>query len=830
MSRAALSQTNPLGVNRAQPLSPVSQMQVDALQRVFEHLSEGLVLSTITGEIVHWNRAAIGMHGLIGSNGELQPVTELLDSYQLETLDGRVLPLDEWPLMRTIRGELVQNMALRMRRLDRPFDRIFSYGGSLVNDERGVPQLAVVHITDITSRVEAEQSLARELGRHALLLQCSQRLLDPDTISSPPVEELFALVSGHLKADIMFHFRLESLEQPMRLAASAGLDEAQRRQFSSYPIGQPFCGVVAQLRQPVIVDENDIEQSVLRDAAHQLGLRAYACHPLIGSAGEVLGTLAFGSTKIERFAEEDIRFLHTLSHMVASFISRNESAATLRKRDAFINALLDQLPIVLWSTDRDLRFTDMRGGALLHTSYGPERLLGRRVEDILVNDREAMLARYRDALKGDKTYYDVEREGRLLRSHVGPLLDASGQIQGVVGMSLDITEQARNERALREAAENMVEAQRIAHFGSWELPFDADGKPADRMFWSDELYSIYGLEPERDGMTRLRARSFADPEDAARADAMTRRLDESCPEWHEKSSIVRPDGTVRHIHVHARLYNDESTGRPRKMVGTIQDITDQHRSEEEVRRLNADLERRVLERTSELEAANAELESFAYAVAHDLRAPLRAMAGFGRALIEDYGTTFDPEAREYLDEIIGASRQMGELIDALLNLSRHTRGELRREVVDLSEMADRVLRGLAKADPARQVDWSVAPGLLVRGDHRMLDVVFQNLLSNAWKYSAKVARAEIRVEGEQEGSELRVRVRDNGAGFSMDHAAKLFQPFQRLHRQDEFAGIGIGLATVLRIVRRHGGAVTARGTPGQGAEFRLSLPAAEAAA
>ncbi|RYE84438.1 MAG: PAS domain-containing protein, partial [Myxococcales bacterium] len=210
VSRIALSQTNPLGVNRAEPLSPVSQLQVNTLQRVFEHLSEGLVLANLAGELVHWNRAAITMHGLGGAGGELLPAGELVTSYQLEELDGRVLPLSDWPLMRTIRGETVKNVDLRMRRLDRPFDRIFSYGGSLVFDERGQPQLAVVHITDITARVEAEQSLARELARHALLLQCSQRLLDPVTGDAPLVEQLFALVSGHLQADIMFHFRLDA--------------------------------------------------------------------------------------------------------------------------------------------------------------------------------------------------------------------------------------------------------------------------------------------------------------------------------------------------------------------------------------------------------------------------------------------------------------------------------------------------------------------------------------------------------------------------------------------------------------------------------------------
>jgi signal transduction histidine kinase len=171
---------------------------------------------------------------------------------------------------------------------------------------------------------------------------------------------------------------------------------------------------------------------------------------------------------------------------------------------------------------------------------------------------------------------------------------------------------------------------------------------------------------------------------------------------------------------------------------------------------------------------------------------------------------------------------MSELIDALLSLSRHARGEIQRESVDVSALAEGVLRELARTEPGRQVDWSVAPGLSARGDRRLIGVVLQNLLSNAWKYTARTPGATLRVEGEGRGSELFVRVSDNGAGFSMAHAAKLFQPFQRLHRQDEFTGIGIGLATVDRIVRRHGGTVTVDARPGEGATFRFSLPASGA--
>jgi len=247
----------------------------------------------------------------------------------------------------------------------------------------------------------------------------------------------------------------------------------------------------------------------------------------------------------------------------------------------------------------------------------------------------------------------------------------------------------------------------------------------------------------------------------------------------------------------------------------------------EVRQLNAELEQRVAERTAELTAANHELDSFAYAVSHDLRAPVRAMIGFSQALKEDFGGELRADALVYLDQIEIASRKMGGLIDGLLTLSRSTRGELRHDKVDLSALALRRLAELAKSEPQRAVAWQVDPGLAVRGDASMLEAVMTNLLDNAWKYSDKAPAARIRVYAENRDGRPWICVADNGAGFDMAHAERLFKPFQRLHRQDEFPGIGIGLATAQRILHRHGGEIVATAAPCQGATFCFSLPQGE---
>ena len=249
-----------------------------------------------------------------------------------------------------------------------------------------------------------------------------------------------------------------------------------------------------------------------------------------------------------------------------------------------------------------------------------------------------------------------------------------------------------------------------------------------------------------------------------------------------------------------------------------------HTAHEELRRLNAELEDRVRRRTTELTGANQELDGFAYAVTHNLRAPLRALNGFSQALQEDYGERLDGEARIYLDQIILASRQINELIDGLLVLSRSTRGGLRRDPVDLAALAERVLAELAAAEPERQVTWEVEPALCVWGNPIMLGVLMRNLIENAWKYTAKTSNAAIRVYTDHQDGERCFCVADNGAGFDMSHASRLFQAFQRLHRQDEFPGIGIGLATVQRIIQRHGGDIRAKAAPGCGATFCFTLP------
>lgn len=249
------------------------------------------------------------------------------------------------------------------------------------------------------------------------------------------------------------------------------------------------------------------------------------------------------------------------------------------------------------------------------------------------------------------------------------------------------------------------------------------------------------------------------------------------------------------------------------------EIRERRRVEEDMRKLNADL----LDRTTQLEASNKELEAFSYSVSHDLRAPLRGIDGFSQAVLDDYHDKLDDKGKQYLQRVREASQRMAKLIDAMLNLARLIRAELTFEPVDLSDLGRSILADLRKADPERQVEIVVADNLRATADPNLTRVVLENLLGNAWKFTSHEDYARIDLGMTYHYSEPVFFVRDNGVGFDMTYVDKLFGAFQRLHAVSEFQGIGIGLATVHRIIQRHGGRIWAEASVGKGATFFFTL-------
>ena len=396
-------------------------------------------------------------------------------------------------------------------------------------------------------------------------------------------------------------------------------------------------------------------------------------------------------------------------------------------------------------------------------------------------------------------YRWVHDESRLLR-------DAAGRPTEVVGAWADITDRRQTEASLRASEERFRILAVTANDGV--LSADTAGNITYFNPGAERIFGLTAEEVAGQPLTVLMPDRFHDAHRAGLARYVATREPRVIGKTVELAGR-RKDGTEFPLELSLASWHE---GTETAFTAIIRDITSRKEGEEQLRRY-----------ATQLEAANKELEAFSYSVSHDLRAPLRSLDGFSQALLEDYHDRLDDTGRDFLQRVRAASQRMATLIDDLLSLSRVTRGELQVREVDLSALAAAAAADLQKSDPAREVSFTISPDLVVRADPGLLRIVLQNLLANAWKFTGKRPRARVEVGAMAHDGRRAFFVRDDGAGFDMAHAAKLFGAFQRLHASDEFPGSGIGLATVQRIIHRHGGEVWAEGTPGRGATFYFTL-------
>ena len=355
---------------------------------------------------------------------------------------------------------------------------------------------------------------------------------------------------------------------------------------------------------------------------------------------------------------------------------------------------------------------------------------------------------------------------------------------------------------------------------SGHLLYDWNPRTDDVLFGGDiERCSGYTLAE----MSGKRWEDLIHPEDLQRFHVERARAAASKGPFNLEYRILHRDGTIRHLQDNGYPLID-AAGNVTSVVGFRVDVTARKLDEERIRQMNTELERRVLERTAELQFANKEMEAFCYSISHDLRAPLRSIRGYSEIVLQEFGPKLDGRGEEFLKRACESAAQMNQLLDDLLRLSVISRGELQREEMDLSEIARKIVSTLKSAEPNRKVKLKIGRQLKARGDARLLQIALSNLLGNAWKFTGRKTNATIEFESVQKDGERIFVVRDNGEGFDMEWKHRLFGVFERLHAASDFHGTGIGLAIVQRIIQRHGGRIWAEGKRGEGAAFYFTLP------
>jgi len=498
---------------------------------------------------------------------------------------------------------------------------------------------------------------------------------------------------------------------------------------------------------------------------------------------------------------------------------RKQRDEDLRAAEDRFRRFIENLNDVVYALDRDGNFLYCSPAIEQVSSYTATEVLGRPfAEFVYPEDLPGLASVFERNLKGESAqveYRVLDKDGELRWVHasIRPTIE-NDEVVGVTGVFSEITARKRTLEALYESEARYRE---LVEMSPNSIVVHRDGRI---VFANGAALKLVGANDPSDLLGRGLLELVHESSRPLAIERIRSMKEEGKPAGRVEETFLRLDGTAVEVEVMASpiIFH----GQPSIQV-IIDDVTERKRIREEVQRLNEELEQRVHDRTSELVAVNRELEAFSYSVSHDLRAPLRIIEGFAKMFLEEYGATLDEQGRSYLDRIHATSSRMDRLIHDLLAFSRMSRASMTVGKVDLSAVARVVVEELERERPVRDASFMIEDDLVVDGDEPLLRIVIENLIGNAWKYTSRRPSAFIEFGAGMEDGERVYYVRDDGVGFDMQFVGKLFRPFQRLHAIGDFEGTGIGLATVQRIIERHGGRVWAESEPNEGTTFRFTL-------
>lgn len=720
-------------------------------------MAEGVVLQDSNGEILACNQSAERILGL--SLEQMKGKTSVDPHWRAIHEDGSPFPGDTHPANVTLKTGVPQaDVIMGVHKPDGTLTWISINTQPITRADAAVPDGVVSSFHDITRIKHAEEALrksAEEIKDLYNRAPCGYHSLDKDglfiQVNDTELEWL-----GYARDEIVGKMHVFDLMTP-------GSARIFHDNFSAFKA---------------------------RGWVHDLELE------LVRRTGTILPVL-LNATMV---TDSDGHFVMTRSTL-HDITERKRAEAASWESEMRLQAFLDNSPSVIFAKDLDGRYLHVN--AQFRRRFGLEgrQITGHTDED-LFSPYQAAIFRANDwevirrgtALEFEEAvdYVDGPRTNIVCKF---PIPDATGNIVAIGGIATDITERKEVEAANARLAA-IVESSQDAIFTR-----SPDGIIQS---WNAGAESLYGYTAAEAIGQPL---SLLVPPDRRheRADNW-RRLSQGQPVRPYETVRMTKDGRRIDVSVSLSPVRD-STGNITGVAAIIHDITERKRAEEEIRRLNQELELRVQQRTAELAEAVAELQAFSYSVSHDLQGPLRSIAGFSTILLEKNSSQLDEDGKRLLQRSIAASQRMGQLIGDLLNLAQISHRKMSVSKVNLSVVARAAIDALAEISPERCVDVAIAPDMEVRADPGLMRIVMDNLIGNAWKFTAKLSRARIEAGATTIDGNTVYFVRDNGAGFDMAHAAKLFNAFQRMHRASDFEGTGIGLATVKRIIRRHQGRI-----------------------